>query len=99
MKPYDPAVHSYNRIFGRARIFSSDLNLSARIGLSLKAYALLDFARNQRFIQGVSLGLNADLFTNRIPIMAELDKLQNQRIFVAGLIRCDDWKQMVAEIR
>ena len=83
---YDPANHTYSQILGRARFFASDLTINTRIGFSLKTFALLDFARNQRYINGLSLGLNADIFANPVPIMAELDKLQNQRIFVAGLI-------------
>ena len=84
IEAYDPSAHSYNRIFGRARLFSSGFDLNARVGLSIKTMALLDFAPNPRFIHGLSLGLNTDLFFHPVPIMAELDKLQNQRIFVVG---------------
>lgn len=85
--PYDPTEHSYDEIIGRAGLLSSKLNLRAQLGVSLRLHTLVDFSRNQRYIGGMQIGLNADYFPKEVPIMAELGgKVQNQRFFLAGNI-------------
>lgn len=83
IEPYDPAAHTFGKIFGKANIFSSDINLNPVLGGSLKGWIIMDLARSYRYISAVKMSTHADFFANPVPIMAELDKLQNPRIFVA----------------
>ncbi|RMG70869.1 MAG: hypothetical protein D6722_07965 [Bacteroidetes bacterium] len=84
VEAYDPAVHTYGRIVGRANLLSSQLDPRLRVGLSVKTYLLLDFAGGSPAISGLQLGLNADFFPQPVPIMAETEDLRNRRVYLAG---------------
>ncbi|MEZ4828050.1 MAG: hypothetical protein R3C61_17470 [Bacteroidia bacterium] len=83
VEAYDPAVHTYSKIFGRASFFAAKPVPELIAGGSVKGYILIDFARSSRYISAFKLGANADFFVKRVPIMTGLDKLENHRIFVA----------------
>ncbi|RMG30281.1 MAG: hypothetical protein D6730_02745 [Bacteroidetes bacterium] len=82
---YNPAEHTYDEIIGKAGLLASKFKIKAQVGVSLRANALIDFTRNPRYVSGLQIGLNADLFANKVPIMAEFgNKIQNQQYFLAG---------------
>lgn len=83
VEAYDPAIHTYSKIFGRASFFATNPQLQPVLGGSIKGYVMVDFARSSSYISGFKLGCNADFFARPIPIMTGLDKLENHRIFVA----------------
>ena len=83
---YDPAIHSYGKIVGRAGLLASELNLKAQIGASLGIHAFLDFTRSSHFVNGMELSIRTDFFAKPVPILAELDKLENQQMFLSGTI-------------
>ncbi|MDX2245584.1 MAG: hypothetical protein SF052_02330 [Bacteroidia bacterium] len=94
IEAYDPTLHTYAKIFGRAGFFAARPQLQATLGGSVKGYILVDFARSSRYISGFKLGTHADFFVNPVPIMTGLDKLENHRIFVAfsiGFIFGNRW--------
>ena len=83
---YDPAVHTYGKIVGRAGLLASELNLDAQIGMSVGIHAFLDFTRSSHFVNGMELSIRTDIFTKPVPILAEFDKLENQKMFLSGTI-------------
>ncbi|GAB4415523.1 MAG: hypothetical protein OHK0039_24170 [Bacteroidia bacterium] len=84
VEAYDPVEHTYPRIIGRASLVSTQLDLSARIGLSVKGHLMFDFARGSQMINGIRLALHADLFPEVVPIMAARSDVENQRVFLGG---------------
>lgn len=83
---FDPVIHSYQTISGRANIFHHAINPSFRFGLSMKAFATLDFNSQPGPIAGIRLGVNADLFPNSIPIMLANEDLRNSSSFFAATV-------------
>ncbi|MEM7371575.1 MAG: hypothetical protein AAF587_23375 [Bacteroidota bacterium] len=81
--PFNPAEHTYGRIYGRASLVSSRLELSPVIGMGIKAHALIDFGRNTRNISALKLGVNLDAFAKQVPILQERDGIDNNRLFFA----------------
>lgn len=81
--PFNPAEHSYGRIYGRASLVSSRLELSPILGMGIKAHVLIDFGRNVSNISALKLGLNLDAFTKPVPILLEREGIQNNRLFFA----------------
>lgn len=91
---FDPGIHSYQAISGRANIFQHQLNPSFRLGLSLKTFATLDFHADKGPISALRMGINADFFPNQIPIMLESEDLNNPSTFLAatiGLVFGGNW--------
>ncbi|MEZ4777071.1 MAG: hypothetical protein R3D00_28100 [Bacteroidia bacterium] len=83
VEAYDPGIHTYSKIFGRASFFAGKPAFRPTLGGSIKGYLMVDFARSSRYISGCKLGAHADFFAKPVPIMTGLDKLENHRIFVA----------------
>ena len=86
IEAYDPAVHTFGRIVGRASPLSSQLDPRLRVGASVKTYLLLDFSAGSHAISGLQLGLHADMFPQPVPIMAETDNLRNHRLYLSGSV-------------
>jgi len=94
VEEYSPANHTYSDIFARASLLSSQVSLSVRLGASLKTYAILDFASNERTVGGLMIGAHADIFTSPVPIMAETNEISNRQAFFSlslGLLFGHDW--------
>ncbi|MCI4666961.1 MAG: hypothetical protein MRZ79_02290 [Bacteroidia bacterium] len=92
--PFNPDIHSYQTISGRANLLNNRVDPTFRLGISLKAYSSLDFNSRAGTISGLRFGLNADIFPNEIPIMLENDDLNNQSTFFSasvGLIFGGNW--------
>lgn len=94
VEPYDPAVHSFTSIVGRASIFDSDFDPSAQFGLSAKVYGVIDFSNTSESIKAVQLGVNANWFASPVPIMADFAEVENSQLFVSvsfGLLLGNRW--------
>jgi hypothetical protein len=94
IQAYDPAVHAYSDIFGRANFISSRLQPSLTAGLSLKGYAIMDFSRHEDGLGGLVFSTQADLFPKTVPIIAEINGRANRQFFFAvslGLIFGRGW--------
>ncbi len=85
-QPFNPDIHSYQAISGRASFFSNEFNPEFRLGLSLKAFATLDFNSKAGPISGIRAGINADLFPSEIPIMLPNEDLVNPSALFAATI-------------
>jgi hypothetical protein len=84
IEAYDPSLHSYFTIGGRAGLFSAPLRLRLQTGLSAKAFIDLDIARQPRSIQHIRLSFNADYYFSPPPILAEHATLSNRQLFLSG---------------
>ncbi|MDP5171946.1 MAG: hypothetical protein NWR72_16975 [Bacteroidia bacterium] len=94
VEAYDPTVHTYTSIVGRAPILSSPLDLSTQIGVSAKTYALLDFSNHSEAIRAIQVGVNVDWFPSAVPIMADFIEARNNQLFFAvhiGLVLGNRW--------
>lgn len=83
---FNPDIHSYQAISGRASVFSNTVDPSLRLGISLKAYVIFDFHYKIKNLTGIKLGINADLFPSSVPLVLETDDLQNASTYLAGTI-------------
>ncbi|MEM6765960.1 MAG: hypothetical protein AAF824_06375 [Bacteroidota bacterium] len=91
---YDPAIHAYSDIIGRAGIFNGEFDFNTSIGAHARVYALLDFARAYRYISGFEVGINADLYGDPVEIVASEGRFENQSTFISasiGLIIGNRW--------
>lgn len=94
IEPYNPAVHSFASIIGKASIFDSDFIPSTQFGLSGKVYGIIDFSDNSNAIKAVQLGLNANWFASPVPIMADFVEVPNNQMFLSvsiGLLLGNRW--------
>jgi len=92
--PYDPAEHSFGEIVGRASFWSSNFNPKLQLGVSAHLNALIDFSRTDATIDGIILGLNTDLFFKEVPILADINGIQNKKVFIsvsAGFMFGGSW--------
>ncbi len=94
IEAFDPSMHAYSDIFGRANFISSSIKPSFVAGLSLKTYAIMDFTRHDAGIAGLIFAAHADLFPKPVPIMAEINGRVNRQSFFAvslGMIFGKGW--------
>ena len=94
VEPYDPGEHTFGEIVGRASFWSSDFSPTIQLGGSVHLNAMVDFSRTEAVIRGIELGVNADIFFQEVPILAEINGVQNRRAFIsvsAGLVFGGKW--------
>lgn len=92
--PYDPGEHSFGEIVGRAGFWSSEFNPTVQVGISTHLNAMIDLSRTDATINGIELGVNADIFFKEVPILAEINGIQNKKAFIsvsAGLVFGGRW--------
>ncbi len=83
VEPFDPERHNYLDIIGRAGIFAENFDPQTEIGFSVRAYTILDLTRIRKYVSGIQAGINVDVFSEAIPILAERADVENQQIFLA----------------
>lgn len=91
---YDPVEHSFGEIVGRASFWTSEFNPTVQMGFSTHLNAMIDFSRTEATINGIELGVNADVFFAEVPILAEINGIKNQKMFIsvsAGLVFGGRW--------
>ncbi len=81
--PFDPDIHTFQTIGGRASFFGGGFSPRFYAGLGGKLFATLDLAGNESFISAIRFETTADLFLQKVPIMMESENLSNQRIFLS----------------
>lgn len=93
-RAFDPEVHSYDDVIGKAGLFGGPFSPEAKIGLSLRLLGVMDFSKSSRYIGGIIMGINADLFPERLTVMVERDGLENHQAFISfriGLVLGNRW--------
>jgi hypothetical protein len=76
---YDPAEHFVYNIAGRGNFFKGMNQMKAIPGGYLKYALNFDLGASQEIVRGIELGISADVYARKIPLMAFQD---NQNIFL-----------------
>jgi hypothetical protein len=76
---YNPDEHFVYNIAGRGNFFKGIDQMKAVPGGYLKYALNFDFGANQEIVRGIELGMSADVYANKIPLMAFQ---KNQNIFL-----------------
>jgi hypothetical protein len=83
IEAYDPNQHSRFNISGRPSLSQLPFTPSVQVGLSLAAYALIDFSHTDKSLQALRLGAHADGFGKALPLLVESESIQNQSLFLS----------------
>lgn len=86
IEAYNPDIHAYGRILGRAPLVSTRITPSFRLGLEVQGYTTFDFTSSRRVVSGINVGFHIRAFPSSIPILVESEDLTNQSVFVAGSV-------------
>ncbi len=80
---YNPDIHGYEDIIRKAKVFDGDLETTNQIGVSARLNMYLDFSKIPEYLSGVRLGLNADIFSDELPVMAIS---QNRKAYLTATV-------------
>jgi len=86
VEAYDPDLHSYNNIYGRAGLSQSPFTPEVELGFSAETYAIIDVGRSDHYLSGLKLALHADGFLNKIPLLAETEDIRNSRLYLSASV-------------
>ena len=86
VEAYNPDLHTFTNIYGRAGLSQSPFTPSTEFGLSTEAYAIVDLGRNDHYLSGLKFSLNADGFINTIPLLVETEDIRNRRVYLSASI-------------
>jgi len=79
---YDPDRHYLNTIFGRSSGLKGIDEIKPHLGVHFKYGLNFEFSNEKDRLKGIEVGMKADAFLNRIPILAEQYFEKNRRIFL-----------------
>jgi hypothetical protein len=79
---YDPAIHSVNNIFGRASWFTGVGEMQLYPGAFGRFAFNFEHATTGTGIKSIEVGATIDAFLDQVPIMAEVDGVENKQFFL-----------------
>jgi hypothetical protein len=79
---YDPAIHSVNNIYGRASWFTGVGEMSIRPGAFGRFAFNFEHSTTGTGVKSIEVGTTVDVFFEEVPIMAEVDGVQNKQVFL-----------------
>jgi hypothetical protein len=79
---YDPAVHSVNNIYGRASWFTGVNELGLRPGAFGRFAFSFEHSTTGDGYKAIEVGATIDAFLEQVPIMAEIDGVENKQFFL-----------------
>lgn len=79
---YDPAKHFANNIFGRASWFRGLGELGVISGVFARTALNFEYAGDNTGIKALEVGASLDAYPQKIPIMAELEGVENKQFFL-----------------
>ncbi len=79
---YDPAVHSVNNIFGRASWFKGVDEMQLRPGAFGRFAFNFEHATTGTGVKAIEVGVTLDAYLEEVPIMAEVDGVENKQFFL-----------------
>jgi hypothetical protein len=82
VEKYDPAVHSVNNIYGRASWFTGVGEMSLRPGLFGRFAFNFEHATTGTGVKAIEAGATFDAFLEEVPIMAEVDGVENKQFYL-----------------
>ncbi len=83
VEPYSPFAHNYTNIYGVADYFLGMDQIKVMPGARLKLASMVDFSAGSAYIRGVELGMYADYFSKKLPL---LGFTPNRQFFLGGSI-------------
>ncbi|MBL8010390.1 MAG: hypothetical protein JNJ64_07260 [Flavobacteriales bacterium] len=92
---YDPEVHYPDDIFGRASWFKGIEESKFRFGGFARFALNFEHSGSASGIKALEVGGTIDAFPERLPIMAELDGVENKQIFLELYISIQFGKKFV----
>ncbi|MEM7655011.1 MAG: hypothetical protein AAF399_02690 [Bacteroidota bacterium] len=81
IEAYDPLVHTYARIVGRANALSTPFQPSVVLGGAVQGNVLIDLARKDQALSGILLGMAVEGYAQPIRLMARPEEIQAKRWF------------------
>jgi len=78
---YDPAVHNVQNIYGRASWFKGFGEMKLYPGGFARAGLNFEYSGQTTGIKAIEVGLSMDAYPVVVPIMAELEGVQNKQFF------------------
>ncbi|HEY0978839.1 MAG TPA: hypothetical protein VGE21_15305 [Flavobacteriales bacterium] len=79
---YDPEVHFANNIYGRASWFRGLGEMEVRPGAHARLALNCEYAGDNTGIRALEAGATIDVFAEKVPIMAELNGVENKQFFL-----------------
>ena len=67
---YDPSKHNSDLIYGRASFFKGFNELKFYPGLDTKLGLSFEYGRKAELVRSIDIGVTADMFLKKVPIMA-----------------------------
>ena len=92
---YDPEVHYPDDIFGRASWFKGIEESKFRVGGFARFGLNFEHSGSAAGIKALEVGGTIDAFPERLPIMADLDGVQNKQVFLELYISVQFGKKYV----
>lgn len=92
---YDPEVHYPDDIFGRASWFKGIEESNFRFGGFARFGLNFEHSGSAAGIKALEVGGTIDVFPERLPIMAELDGVENKQVFLELYISLQFGKKFV----
>ena len=83
---YDPDIHNFFNIRGRATFSQAPFNPPLQVGGTVGGYALLDLAALDGYVNGIRVGFHLDGFANEIPLIVETSQVSNQQFFASASV-------------
>lgn len=78
---YDPAVHDVQNIYGRATWFNGINEMKVNAGAFGRIAFSFEYSGQVTGLKGIEVGATMDAYQKTIPIMAELEGVQNKQFF------------------
>ncbi len=78
---YDPAVHDVQNIYGRATWFNGVNEMKVNAGAFARVAFSFEYSGQVTGLKGIEVGATMDAYQKTIPIMAELEGVQNKQLF------------------
>lgn len=78
---YDPAVHDVQNIYGRATWFNGLNEMKLNTGAFARVAFSFEYSGQVTGLKGIEVGATVDAYQKTIPIMAQLEGVQNKQFF------------------
>lgn len=82
VEKYDPTVHSVNNIYGRASWFTGVGEMGLRPGAFGRFAFNFEHSTTGTGVKAIEVGATLDAFLEKVPIMAEVEGVENKQFFL-----------------
>jgi hypothetical protein len=92
---YDPDVHNVQNIYGRASWFNGIGEIKPYLGGFGRMAVNFEYSGHTTGIKAIEAGMSMDAYATKVPIMAELDGVENKQFFFEFYIAVQLGKRLV----